>query len=249
MSENVLIIGATSGIARALVRCMAERGCQLLLAGRDMDELQRIRQDLKVCYEIDAGVMLFEATEFDTHKKFFDDCQNHFDGKLHGVVVCHGYLPDQRNAEQDFSECRKSFNVNFLSAVSVMNVAANYMEKRKSGYLAAISSVAGDRGRQSNYIYGAGKAGLTAYLQGLRNRLYPAGVHVLTIKPGFVDTKMTAGLVDPDSPLVATPQRVAMDIDRAIRRRQNVVFSPWFWRLIMAVICSIPEWIFKRLKL
>lgn len=249
MSENVLIIGATSGIARALARWMAERGCRILLAGRDMDELQRIRKDLELRYDTEAGVMLFQATEYDTHAKFFDDCQSHFEGNLQGVIVCHGFLPDQKEAEQNFDESRKTIDVNFLSAVSVMNLAAHYLEKKKAGYIAAISSVAGDRGRQSNYIYGASKAGLTAYLQGLRNRLYPAGVQVLTIKPGFVDTAMTAGLVDPDSRMVASPQKVAKDIDRAIQRKSNVLYTPFYWRFIMWVICAIPEWLFKRLKL
>ncbi len=115
--------------------------------------------------------------------------------------------------------------------------------------IAAISSVAGDRGRQSNYIYGAAKAGLTAYLQGLRNRLFFAGVHVLTIKPGFVATAMTDGLVNPNSPLLATPQQVARDIDRALRCRQNVLYTRWFWRPIMLIIRWIPEPVFKRLKL
>ena len=126
---------------------------------------------------------------------------------------------------------------------------ANYLESRRRGYLAAISSVAGDRGRQSNYTYGAAKAGLTAYLQGLRNRLYRSGVHVLTIKPGFVDTRMTQGRVNPNSPLVASAARVARDIDRAIRRRRNVIYTPWFWRPIMLAVRALPEFLFKRLKL
>jgi short-subunit dehydrogenase len=126
---------------------------------------------------------------------------------------------------------------------------ANYLEERGRGYIAAVSSVAGDRGRQSNYTYGASKAGLSAYLQGLRNRLHPAGVHVLTVKPGFVDTPMTHGLVNPDSPLVASPEQVAADVDLAIRKRKDVIYTRWFWRAVMLVIGSIPERVFKRLKL
>lgn len=249
MRENVLIIGATSGIARALSRCLAERGCHLLLASRDLDELQRIQADLTIRYESNVAAKRFEATAYDEHAAFFDDCQQHFDGKLDGVILCHGYLPNQKEAEEHFSEARKTIDVNFLSAISVLNLAANYLEQQKSGYIAAISSVAGDRGRQSNYVYGASKAALTTYLQGLRNRLYRSGVKVLTIKPGFVDTQMTSGLVDPDSPLVASPEKVARQIDRAIQRKQDVVYSPFFWRWIMWVICAIPEWLFKRLKL
>ena len=146
-------------------------------------------------------------------------------------------------------EARRAIDLNFTSAVALLAPLASYLEGRRSGYLAAISSVAGDRGRQSNYTYGAAKAGLTAYLQGLRNRLYRSGVHVLTIKPGFVDTPMTRGLVNPNSPLVASPKRVARDIDRAIRRRRNTIYTPWFWRPIMLVVRLVPEFIFKRLKL
>ena len=120
-------------------------------------------------------------------------------------------------------------------------MAANHLERRGAGYLAAISSVAGDRGRQSNYTYGIAKAGLTAYLQGLRNRLFHAGVHVLTINPGFTDTPMTRGKVDPKSPMVASPERVARDIDRTIRKRRNVLYTPWFWGPIMMIIRLVPE--------
>src|SRR6516164_9862855 len=125
---------------------------------------------------------------------------------------------------------RQSLDVNFLSAAELLEIAAAYFEPRRSGFIAAISSVAGDRGRQSNYTYGAAKAGLTAYLQGLRNRLWRAGVHVLTVNPGFVDTPMTRGRINPNSLLVATPERVARDIDRALRRRRDVLYTPWFWR-------------------
>ena len=123
---------------------------------------------------------------------------------IDGVILCYGYLPDQRRSETDVDEARRAIDLNFTSAVALLSPLANYLESRRRGYLAAISSVAGDRGRQSNYTYGAAKAGLTAYLQGLRNRLYRSGVHVLTIKPGFVDTRMTQGRVNPNSPLVAS---------------------------------------------
>ena len=117
------------------------------------------------------------------------------------------------------------------------------------GFIAVISSVAGDRGRQSNYLYGAAKGGLSVYLQGLRNRGKHCGVHVMTVKPGFVATQMTVGLVDPKSPLVAQPEQVAKDIVRGLKKRKNIVYSRWFWRYIMLMIRSIPEWIFKRLRL
>jgi short-subunit dehydrogenase len=249
MSENVLILGTTSGIGRALCHTMARRGCRLVLAARNAEELGRIARDLEIRYGEKVFAEPFEATDFDAHPQFVDRCLRHFDDGLTGVVLCHGHLPDQRKTESAFHDARRTFEINFLSAVSVLDRMAEYLERRKRGYIAAISSVAADRGRQSNYTYGAAKAALTTYLQGLRNRLYPSGVHVLTIKPGFVDTPMTHGLVNLDSPLVATPERVAADIDRAIRKRKNVVYTPWFWRAIMAVIRAVPECIFKRLRL
>ena len=249
MRDNVLIIGATSGIARVLCHRLAERGCQLLLAARDMEALERMATDLRLRYGQDVATRHFEATAYDQHAAFFESCQEHFAGQLDGVILCHGYLPDQAETERNFDEARKTIDINFLSAVAVLSLAADFLEQRQSGYIAAISSVAGDRGRQSNYTYGASKAALTTYLQGLRNRLYRSGVFVITIKPGFVDTPMTSGLVDPDSPLVAAPEKVARDIDRAIQTRRNVLYSPFFWRWIMTVIRLIPEWLFKRLEL
>jgi short-subunit dehydrogenase len=196
-----------------------------------------------------VSVEPFEAMDCESHRVFFDRCTKHVDDNLHGVVLCYGYLPKQEATETDFSEARRTIEVNFLSAASVLSEAANYLEKRKMGYIVAISSVAGDRGRQSNYTYGAAKAALSVYLQGLRNRLHRAGVNVLTVKPGFVDTPMTHGLLDPESPLVASPEMVAADIDLAIRKRKHLLYTPWFWRIIMTLICSIPEAVFKRLRL
>jgi short-subunit dehydrogenase len=172
-----------------------------------------------------------------------------FDGGLDGVILCHGYMVDQARAQADFSEAQRTIDVNLTSAISLLERLAVYFGQRGAGVIAGISSVAGDRGRQSNYIYGAAKAGFSTYLQGLRNRLFSVGVHVLTVKPGFFATAMTDGLVNPNSPLLATPDQVARDVDRALRRRQNVVYTRWFWRPIMFVIRSIPEPVFKRLKL
>jgi short-subunit dehydrogenase len=249
MSERVLILGSTSGIARALCHILAKRGCALILAGRNREELEKDAANLRLRHAAPVEVEPFDALKFEEHPAFFDRCTAHFGGELDGVVLCHGYLPDQTQAQRDGVEARRTIDVNLTSAVSLLNLAANYFEPRRKGYIAAISSVAGDRGRQSNYIYGAAKAGLTAYLQGLRNRLFHAGVHVLTINPGFTDTPMTRGKVNPKSPLVASPERVARDIDRGIRKRRNVLYTPWFWRPIMAIVRSVPEFVFKRLKM
>ena len=249
MSDRILVLGATSGIARALCGQLARQGHQLILAARDADELERMATDLRLRYEVSVLIELFEALEFDQHEPLLRRCVERLDGPLDGVVFCCGYMPEQVKTETDFSEVQRTIDTNLTAAISILNVVANYFVRRRAGFIAAISSVAGDRGRQSNYVYGCSKAGLNVYLAGLRNRLYRSGVHVLTIKPGFVDTPMTEGLIDPQSPLVASPERVARDIARAIQRRRNQLYVPWFWRCIMTAICSVPETIFKRMKL
>jgi short-subunit dehydrogenase len=246
MSENIVIVGATSGIAQALCAELARGGANLVLAGRNVDELERQAADLRIRFQRDVSVERFDAADVDHFAPFWASCVGRFADGATGIVVCYGFLPVQDEAQRDGAVLRQSFDVNFTSPAALMEIAAAYFEQRKSGWLAAISSVAGDRGRQSNYLYGAAKAGLSAYLQGLRNRLHRCGVHVLSIKPGLVATRMTAGK---KSPLMASPERVARDIARAIRRRKNVLYTPWIWRPIMCVIRAMPEAIFKRLKL
>jgi len=246
MSENIVIVGATSGIAKALCTELASRGANLVLAGRNIEELQREAADLRTRFQRDVFVQRFDAADVDHFARFWADCAGHFADGATGVVVCYGFLPVQDEAQREATVLRRSFDVNFTSPAALLEVAAAYFEQRRSGFLAAISSVAGDRGRQSNYLYGAAKAGLSAYLQGLRNRLHRSGVHVLSIKPGLVATRMTAGK---KSALMATPERVARDIAKAIHRRKNVVYTPWIWQPIMCVIRAMPEAIFKRLKL
>jgi decaprenylphospho-beta-D-erythro-pentofuranosid-2-ulose 2-reductase len=248
-AETFLILGATSGIAQAICQVLAARGCRLVLAGRNGGELERLKNDLQVRHQTVVECVHFDALDFASHAVFVERCTSAFDGGLDGAILCYGYMVEQQLAQSDFAAAQRTIDVNFTSAVSVLERLAFYFSARRRGVIAAISSVAGDRGRQSNYIYGASKAGLSAYLQGLRNRLSKSGVHVLTIKPGFVATAMTDGLVNPKSPLLASPERVARHIDRAIRLRRNVIYTPWFWRPIMLVIRSIPEVLFKRMKL
>jgi len=228
---------------------MGERGCRLILAGRTVEELEKIAADLRVRYQTEVQIELFEALDFASHAAFVDRCLQRSGGDLHGVILCYGYMVSQATTQTDFAEARRTIDINFTSPVSILNLFANYFEQCQRGYIAAISSVAGDRGRQSNYLYGATKAALSVYLQGLRNRLHRNGVHVFTIKPGFVDTPMTHGLLNPNSLLVASPEKVARDIERAIQRENDVIYTPWFWRGIMSIVRSIPESVFKRLKL
>lgn len=245
MSNRVCIVGATSGIARALAHRFARDGWDLVLAGRDMEELWRIASDLSIRYQVSAEVQGFRAEESGDYGRFFLACLA--GGPLAGIVVCHGYLGDQALAQRDGQETERIIRVNFTSAATLLHEAAAYFERERRGFICAISSVAGDRGRQSNYVYGAAKGGLTILLQGLRNRLYRAGVSVITVKPGFVDTGMTFGL--PGMFLVASPEHVADRIYKATQRGTHTLYVPSFWALVMLIIKLVPESVFKRLRL
>jgi short-subunit dehydrogenase len=247
MSGSVLILGATSAIARAVAAQFAREKCNVLLAGRNVTELQKTARDLEIRFAVQAAVVPFDAVDFASHPSFFATCLEQAGGELGGVVLCHGYMADQQLAQKDFAEAQRMIDTNYTSAVSILNLCANHFEEKRQGFVCAISSVAGDRGRQSNYLYGSTKAALDAYLEGMRVRLAKAGVPVLTVKPGFVDTRMTWGLKGMF--LVASPERVARDIHRAIRRKKNVIYTPWFWAGIMAIIRNIPRFIFKKMKM
>jgi short-subunit dehydrogenase len=244
-NEAVMILGATSAIARATAAAFASRGDTLFLASRDDEELRRIAADLRLRYGVEVHHGLFDAEATGTHEAFFKAVVAAMPN-LSGVVLAFGYLGDQQ-AARDFRVGAKVINSNFTGAVSILSHCANYFEPLHYGFIIGVSSVAGDRGRQSNYIYGAAKGALSLYLQGLRNRLYPKGVRVITVKPGFVDTAMTYGL--PGMFLVASPQSIGKRIVRALDRSADVVYLPWFWCYIMLVIKLIPESIFKRMKL
>jgi len=243
---SVLILGATSAIASALAREFAAHKFDLVLGGRDREELNALTSDLSLRYGIRAGVLFFDALDTQTHASTLRSFLSGAGDALEGVVVCMGYMGDQAKGQCDWEEARRILETNFTGCVSALNILASHFEPRRAGFICAISSVAGDRGRQSNYLYGAAKAGLSTFLQGLRNRLFHANVKVITVKPGFVDTHMTYGR--PGLFLVASPETVAKDIFRAIAKGKDVVYLPWFWRLIMLIVQSIPEAIFKRLR-
>ncbi len=245
MSETVLILGATSAIARATAAAFAARGAALYLASRDLGELRRIAADLHLRHGVEVQYGLFDAEATGSHEAFFNSVVEAMP-QLSGVVLAFGYLGDQQ-AARDFCVGEKIIASNFTGAASILSYCASYFEPLKRGFIIGISSVAGDRGRQSNYVYGAAKGALSLYLQGLRNRLYASGVRVITVKPGFVDTAMTYGM--PGLFLVATPQSIGERIVRALGKPADVVYLPWFWRYIMLIIRHIPEPLFKRLKL
>ncbi len=242
--KSILILGASSDIARAVARKFAKEGWDLLLAGRDTGTLSADAADLRLRYGVNAEALRFDALDFDSHPAFWEGLHE----KPHTVAVVFGYLGDQKISEKDWSEARKALDTNYTGAVSILNIVANDFESRKSGVIVGISSVAGDRGRMSNYIYGSAKAGFTAYLSGLRNRLQKSNVEVITVKPGFVATKMTENLKLP-GPVTATPDQVAADIFRAHKTGRPVVYSRWYWKPIMSVITHVPERIFQKLKL
>lgn len=240
---TVLILGARSDIARALAHEYARAGHRLILAARRAEELASDAQDLAVRYGIEAEATELDALDFASHERFVDEL-----GDVHGVICAIGYLGDQQRAQSDFDECRRILDTNYTGVVSLLNRLANKLEAQKRGFVIGISSVAGDRGRQSNYLYGSAKAALSAYLSGLRNRLAPAGVQVLTVKPGFVRTRMTEGMPLPGL-LTAQPDAVARDIRSAQQRGRNEIYTRWFWRPIMKGITSVPEFLFKRMRL
>jgi len=243
---SVLILGATSAIASALAREFAAHKFDLVLGGRNREELSALASDLSLRYGVRAGTLPFDALDTLTHAASLRSFLSEAGDTLAGAVICIGYLGDQAKGQTDWEEARLILETNFTGCVSALNILANHFELRRAGFICALSSVAGDRGRQSNYFYGAAKAGLSTYLQGLRNRLFPAHVKVITVKPGFVDTHMTYGR--PVLLLLASPERVAKGIFRAVTKGKDVVYVPWFWRFIMLMVQSIPEAIFKRLR-
>lgn len=244
---TVLILGANAGIGRALAAEFAAHGYDLVLAGRDLEELQAVASDLNLRNNVKVCAERVDVLNFDALETALAACVAAAGDSLEGVILCAGYLGDAEAARKDWHEARRILDTNFTGCALALEMLANRFEQKRTGFICALSSVAGDRGRQSNYLYGAAKGGLTTYLQGLRNRLYHSGVHVITVKPGFVDTRMVFG--KPKLPLVATPEDVARDIYRAVKGRRNVVYVPWFWRAIMAVVCAIPEGLFKRLRM
>jgi len=246
MMKKVLVLGATSAIAQATVRLLAARGASLYLVGRNAERLEAVAKDARTRGAAKVESEAMDLDDLTRHEALVERAATALGG-LDGALIAHGLLGDQKVAERSFSETEKVLRTNFLSAVSLLTPLANRFEAQKAGTLVVISSVAGDRGRQSNYVYGASKGALSVFLQGLRNRLARSGVAVVTVKPGFVDTPMTADLKK--NALFASPETVARGMLRAADKGRNEVYLPGFWRLIMFIIRSIPEGVFKRMKL
>jgi len=245
--SKILIIGATSAIAQATARIMAARGDALVMVGRSEEKLKAVADDLLVRGAERVDFTAMDANETAKHEPLIGTVYEMLGG-LDTVLIAHGVLPDQEACQKEFDEAEKSLQTNFMSVVSLLTPIANRFEQQKHGCIAVISSVAGDRGRQSNYVYGTAKAGVSTLLSGLRNRLSRAGVAVVDIRPGFVDTPMTAAF-EKKGFLWAKPEAIAKGIIKAIDKRKDIVYLPFFWRWIMLIIRCIPERIFKKLGL
>jgi short-subunit dehydrogenase len=244
MNGPVLILGAASGIARAIARSFAEAGHPIQLAARNATRLQEDAADLRTRFGVDVTLHEFDALTLDSHAAFVDGLP-----ALPEVAICAvGAMGEQSQSEADPQAAAHVMRSNFEGPASVLAHLANAMEARGSGAIVGISSVAGDRGRASNYVYGAAKAGFTAYLSGLRNRLAKKGVHVVTVLPGFVRTAMLDGM-DTPGPLTAEPSEVGRAVLKAVEKGKNIIYTRPIWQIVMAVIRNIPEPIFKKTSL
>ncbi len=244
--KKIIILGATSGIALEVQRLLARRGCELLLVARSAQRLAELQSDLAVRGASQVLTYRADLASIQQHAALFESVQRTFPD-FDTVLLAYGSMHEQKDSESSVDTLLEELQVNFVSATAILTLFAADLERRRTGCLAAITSVAGDRGRRSNYVYGSAKGALSLFLQGLRSRLHPAGVRVITIKPGPVQTPMTDHL--PNAARFADPEQVARDIVRALERRApDVLYTPRIWRYLMTAVQQIPEGIFKRLS-
>ncbi len=242
---HVLVLGANSAMALALASEFAARdGAALTLASRNVECLERHAADLRIRHQVEVRTAAFDAVDFASHRDFYASLASRPDV----VVAAFGMLGDQHAAEMDVEQLRAMVDVNFTGAASILEIVAADFETVQRGSIIAYASPAGQRGRQSNYIYGAAKGALIVYLSGLRHRLHRAGVHVLTVVPGFVRTKMTEHMDLPPA-LTADPEETARDIHKAWRKRKTLVYTKWMWRWVMLIIRNLPERLFLKSNL
>ncbi len=245
--KSVLILGATSSIAQATARVLAADKTELFLVGRSRDKLDAIRDDLAARGAVVMGTMVGDLADAASHAALIDAVEAALGG-LDAVLVAYGSLPEQARCEASPAETIAAIHTNFTSYASLLTILAQKLEAQRRGTLVVITSVAGDRGRRSNYVYGSAKGAVSIFLEGLRHRLAASGVAVVNVKPGMIDTPMTAGFTK--GPLWAKPEGIAPAIAQCLRAgKSGVRYLPRYWRLIMAIICAIPASIFGRLKL
>ena len=242
--DYILIIGAKSDIGKALARKYAENGYSLYLAARNSKYLQDFANDIKIRNNNDVKCIDLDVLDYSSHQLIYRSLEI----KPIGVIAVAGYLGEQKMAQINFDESQRIINTNYTGLVSLLNIISYDFENNKTGFIIGISSVAGDRGRKSNYIYGSSKSALSTYLSGLRNQLYESQVHVMTVKPGFVYTKMTKGM-DLPKRLTADSEEVAEAIYNAQQKGKNILYVKSIWRLVMFFIRNIPEWKFKRMSI
>jgi decaprenylphospho-beta-D-erythro-pentofuranosid-2-ulose 2-reductase len=246
LPSRILVLGATSAIANGVMRPLAANGARFYLVARSPEKLTAVANDLLTRGASAVFTHVMDLDDTAAHEPMLAEAMRELE-TIDLALLAHGVLGDQEKAQADYAATEAILRTNFLSAVSLITWLANYFEKTQQGTLAVISSVAGDRGRKSNYIYGASKGALNIFLEGVRNRIDRSGVHVLTIKPGFVATPMTAHL--PQNALFAHPAAVGRGILKAIEKRKDVVYMPPIWAIIMLIIRSVPNSIFKKLNL
>lgn len=245
--KKIVILGATSTIAQAAERLMAADGAELLLVGRSPERLQALQADLRARGAARVLTLAADLADCSQHARLFERASAEFGG-FDTVLLAYGTMLDQPACQVTPELAVREINANFTSAASLLTLCGEYFRRRGGGTLAVITSVAGDRGRRPNYVYGAAKGGLSLFVQGLRSRLHASAVRVITIKPGLVDTPMTAHL--PRGPLMADPATVGRDIYRALRRSSpDVLYTPWYWKWIMLAVRAVPERWFKKVSL
>ena len=245
--KKILIIGATSAIAEATARRYANEGAKLYLLARNGERLSTLATDLKIRGALSVDYALLDVNDRANHEQSLLRAKNTL-CEIDIVLVAHGTLGNQATCEEDAEKALLELETNAFSTIALLTRLANLFEQQHHGIIAVISSVAGDRGRPSNYVYGSAKAAVTTFCEGLQARMFKSGVHVLVIKPGIVATPMTEGLSMP-ARLVAEPDLVAADIARAIEKKTDVLYTPWFWKYIMIGIIHLPNALFKKMNL
>lgn len=244
MAKTLLVLGAKSDIGLAIAHEFSAQGFDLLLASRDSASLDSNKTDLEIRYSNSVELLDFDVLDYESHSTFYQQLSSSPDV----VVSVVGFLGEQDKAQSEFVHAHKIIDTNYTGPVSILSCIAEEMSGKKTGSLIVVSSVAGDRGRPSNYHYGSAKGALSIFLEGLAARMSKLGVQVLDVKPGFVATQMTAGMDLPEK-LVVGPEVVARDTYKAYKKGKNILYTPWFWTYIMLIIRNIPRVIFNRLSL
>ncbi|MFN3781539.1 MAG: SDR family NAD(P)-dependent oxidoreductase [Candidatus Kapaibacteriota bacterium] len=243
--KKILVLGGYSGIAQAVLEILAKEDTTLYLVGRSQEKLNIVQEHLQSIGNSTIFTKSLDLNNLETHKRLLEESIQQMKG-LDILFVCYGILPDQKELEQNPPNVVENYYTNAISTIHFVSLATNYFEEKNNGTIAVVTSVAGDRGRKSNYFYGSAKSCLDTFLEGLRHRLFKTNVKVITIKPGVVDTPMTQNIQKKS--LVAKPEKVAREIVDAINNNKEVVYTPWYWRYIMAIIKILPRSVFYRLE-